>query len=38
MRHAVVIEKAACNYGAYLPDVPGRIAEIEDYMTAKYRP
>ncbi len=26
MRYAVVIEKAARNYSAYLPDVPGCIA------------
>ena len=26
MRYAVVIEKAAKNYSAYLPDVPGCIA------------
>jgi predicted RNase H-like HicB family nuclease len=23
MRHAVVIEKADCNYSAYVPDLPG---------------
>jgi len=26
MRYAVVIEKAARNYSAYLPDVPGCVA------------
>jgi predicted RNase H-like HicB family nuclease len=26
MRYAVVIEKAAQNYGAYVPDLPGCVA------------
>jgi predicted RNase H-like HicB family nuclease len=26
MRYAVVIEKAARNYGAYVPDLPGCVA------------
>lgn len=26
MRHAIVIEKAAGNYSAYVPDLPGCIA------------
>lgn len=26
MRYAVVIEKANCNYSAYVPDLPGCVA------------
>lgn len=26
MRHAIVIEKAAGNYSAYVPDLPGCVA------------
>ena len=26
MRYAVVIEKGAANYGAYVPDLPGCVA------------
>jgi len=26
MRYAIVIEQAASNYSAYVPDLPGRIA------------
>jgi predicted RNase H-like HicB family nuclease len=26
MRHAIVIEKAENNYGAYVPDLPGCVA------------
>ena len=26
MRYAVVIEKADCNYSAYVPDLPGCVA------------
>jgi predicted RNase H-like HicB family nuclease len=26
MRYAIVIEKAAGNYGAYVPDLPGCVA------------
>ena len=36
MRYAIVIEKTANNYGAYVPDLPGciatgrTVAEVED--------
>jgi predicted RNase H-like HicB family nuclease len=26
MRYAIVIEKAECNYSAYVPDLPGCVA------------
>lgn len=26
MRYAIVIEKAECNYAAYVPDLPGCVA------------
>lgn len=29
MRYAIVIEKAAGNYGAYVPDLPGCVATGE---------
>ncbi len=29
MRYAVVIEKADCNYSAYVPDLPGCVATGE---------
>jgi predicted RNase H-like HicB family nuclease len=29
MRHAVVVEKAAHNYSAYVPDLPGCVAAAE---------
>jgi predicted RNase H-like HicB family nuclease len=29
MRHAIVIEKAASNYSAYVPDLPGCVATGE---------
>jgi predicted RNase H-like HicB family nuclease len=29
MRYAVVVEKAAANYSAYVPDLPGCVAAAE---------
>jgi predicted RNase H-like HicB family nuclease len=29
MRYAVVVEKAATNYSAYVPDLPGCVAAAE---------
>jgi predicted RNase H-like HicB family nuclease len=29
MRYAVVVEKAASNYSAYVPDLPGCVAAAE---------
>jgi predicted RNase H-like HicB family nuclease len=43
MRYAVVIEKAAGNYSAYVPDLPGcvatgaTIAEVESEIRAAIR-
>jgi len=43
MRYAVVIEKAAANYSAYVPDLPGCIAtgptveEVEREIRAAIR-
>lgn len=43
MRYAVVIEKAAENYSAYVPDLPGcvatgaTIAEVESEIRAAIR-
>lgn len=43
MRYAVVIEKAANNYSAYVPDLPGcvatgaSVAEVESEIRAAIR-
>jgi predicted RNase H-like HicB family nuclease len=43
MRYAVVIEKAAANYSAYVPDLPGcvatgaTVAEVESEIRAAIR-
>jgi predicted RNase H-like HicB family nuclease len=35
MRYAVVIERAASNYSAYVPDLPGCIATGETFEEAE---
>jgi predicted RNase H-like HicB family nuclease len=35
MRYAVVIERAAGNYSAYVPDLPGCVATAESYAAAE---
>ena len=43
MRYAVVIEKAAANYSAYVPDLPGcvatggSVADVEQEIRAAIR-
>ena len=36
MRYAVVIEKAAGNYSAYVPDLPGCVATGEGFAEAEH--
>jgi predicted RNase H-like HicB family nuclease len=35
MRYAVVIERAAGNYSAYVPDLPGCVATGDSYAEAE---
>lgn len=35
MRYAVVIERAASNYSAYVPDLPGCIATADTFEEAE---
>ena len=39
MRYAVILEKAECNYAAYVPDLPGCIAtgKTVDDVTSSIR-